>query len=122
MLGTFGILNFGIGICLGFRAWNFVVEAELCSGGVYPRLTGGDDAGGTPCYFNILANMWLFKKGVCPIYWPVVCRCESDAFVIARDEIPRLRLRICSARRMTNMVPGSTLMMDSARAGAGLPA
>ena len=46
MLGTFGILNFGIRICLGFRAWNFVFEAELCSGGVYPRLTSGDDAGG----------------------------------------------------------------------------
>jgi hypothetical protein len=39
MLGTFGILNLGIGICLGFRLWNFVFEAELCSGGVYPRLT-----------------------------------------------------------------------------------
>ena len=47
MLETFRISNFGIGICLGFRAWNFVFEAELCSGGVHLRLTAGDDAGGT---------------------------------------------------------------------------
>jgi hypothetical protein len=46
MLETFGISNFGIGICLGFRACNFVFEAELCSGGVHPRLTGGDELGG----------------------------------------------------------------------------
>ena len=41
MLGTFRIFSFGIGICLGFRAWNLVFEAELCSGGVHPRLSGG---------------------------------------------------------------------------------
>ena len=38
MLETFGVFNFGIGICLGFRAWNLAFEAELCSGGVHPRL------------------------------------------------------------------------------------
>jgi len=43
MLETFGISNFGIGICLGFRAWNFVFEAELCSGAVHLRLVGGDE-------------------------------------------------------------------------------
>jgi len=56
MLETFGIPNFGIGICLGFRACNFVFEAELCSGRVYPRLEGGyktrptalNHAGGVP--------------------------------------------------------------------------
>jgi len=41
MLETFGISNFGIGIHLGFRACNFVFAAELCSGGVHPRLAGG---------------------------------------------------------------------------------
>jgi len=41
MLETFRISNFGIGICLGFRACNFVFEAELCSGGVHLRLAGG---------------------------------------------------------------------------------
>jgi hypothetical protein len=41
MVKTFAILDFDIGICLGVRAWNFVFEAELCSGGVYPRLSTG---------------------------------------------------------------------------------
>jgi hypothetical protein len=41
MVKTFAILDFDIGICLGFRARNFVFEAELCSGDVYPRLVGG---------------------------------------------------------------------------------
>jgi hypothetical protein len=38
-------MTYDIGICFGFRAWNFVFEAELCSGGVYPRLRGLDGAG-----------------------------------------------------------------------------
>jgi hypothetical protein len=41
MVKTFAILDFDIGICLGVRAWNLVFEAELCSGGVYPRLSTG---------------------------------------------------------------------------------
>jgi hypothetical protein len=35
-------MTYDIGICLRLRAWNFVFESELCSGGVYPRLEGGD--------------------------------------------------------------------------------
>jgi hypothetical protein len=31
-------MTYYIGICLGFRAWNFLFEAKLYSGGVHPRL------------------------------------------------------------------------------------
>jgi len=70
MLETFGIPNFGIGICLGFRACNFVFEAELCSGRVYPRLEGGDKTrsyGAESCwrgaiYIDVVARLILASR------------------------------------------------------------
>jgi len=59
MLGTFEILDFGIGICLPFRAWNFKFEEELCSGGVYPRLAGGH--GTRPLNLSPLIERTLFS-------------------------------------------------------------
>jgi hypothetical protein len=43
MLKTSRILNFDIGICLGFGIWH---SAHIVSGEVHPRLACGDDLGG----------------------------------------------------------------------------
>jgi hypothetical protein len=59
-------MTYGIGICLGFRAWNFVVEAELCSGGVHPRLTGRGSTGGTTCGRVQDPPLWF---GRIDVYW-----------------------------------------------------
>jgi hypothetical protein len=44
MVVTFKMLNFGTGIWLGSRAWNFRLQPELCGSGVRLRLNIGVQA------------------------------------------------------------------------------
>ena len=76
----------------------------------------------TQSYFSSLANLRLFKKSSCPFIAPPLCHCESPPFVIARDEIPRLRFGTGSAISALLVVArGASLVAILVDGGWGLP-